>query len=98
MLFLATSLTFDIKQIVWYDFEICIIFSPDDVRIAASHVYVPSRQQIDYTMVRVVGAAHLFHQTATYALQAFDQAMQQIQLGMIVHNMVVFCATTSRVW
>ena len=68
------------------------------MRIAESHVYVPSRQQIDYTMVRIVGITHLLQQTAAYALQAFDRAMQQIQLGMIVHNMVVFCATASRVW
>ena len=73
-------------------------FSPDNVRISADHVYVPSRQQVDYTVLRIVGVAHLLQQAGIYARLSFDEAMQHIQRGLIVHNMLVYCATSSRLW
>lgn len=74
------------------------LHSPDEVRIAANNVYLPSRQQLHYALVRIAGVSALLREAAAHALLVFQQSMQQIYLGMIVHSMVVFAATGSRIW
>ena len=72
--------------------------SPDDARIADGCVYVPSRQNVQFALFRLQGAAKLLERILIQAMLSYSEALQQIHSGMIIHSMIVFASISSRIW
>ncbi|XP_013398395.1 uncharacterized protein LOC106164899 [Lingula anatina] len=61
-------------------------------------LHVPSRQMLEYLLVRLQGAAHLMAQTLIYCQQLELNILQHLRSGFFIPNNVFFTGLVSRIW
>jgi len=73
---------------------------PSDVILLARNndVYAPSRQMIQYALIRLQGAVRLMQQTCLCSVRSMTDILDMLQLGLHIPQMLVFAATTARIW
>ncbi|KAI0240454.1 hypothetical protein LSAT2_008818 [Lamellibrachia satsuma] len=59
---------------------------------------LPSRQMLQFVLVRLRDAASLLCQTSSYVMQTFILVKQQMILGLFVPKMIIFEGLLSRIW
>ncbi|OWF38679.1 uncharacterized protein LOC110466003 [Mizuhopecten yessoensis] len=62
------------------------------------NAYLPSRQMLEFVLVRLMGVAALLTQTSAYCVYTFLTVQQDLETGIFIPQSMVFLSVASRIW
>ncbi|XP_033736029.1 uncharacterized protein LOC117324341 isoform X2 [Pecten maximus] len=72
--------------------------SLDSVDLDDNAAYLPSRQMLEFVLVRLMGMAALLTQTMAYCVHTFITVQHDLEIGILIPQSMLFLSIISRIW
>ncbi|XP_060085812.1 uncharacterized protein LOC132565196 [Ylistrum balloti] len=72
--------------------------SLNSVDLSDNSTYMPSKQMLEFVLVRLMGLAALLTQTTAYCVHTFLTVQHDLEIGIFIPQSLLFLSVISRIW